>query len=331
VTRRRVLTAAGWIALFFVTGPLSAFRSEAADATTSITVRAGKSDSANYLLARQFAEALVLAGNGKFALDVKESQGSVRNVIDAPKDSANTIFTASRSVIQLARHGAKPFAPNPGYADIRSLFPIPFQTLHWVVRPDSNITSIEALAGHGFVPGSKGSVSERVTGSALQFLGLERKVQLMDLDVAAAPGAVMSNKVSGLAVAGSYPIPVVTDIAKATPIRLLGLDKATIDKMVAADDSIAPQIIPKGTYAGVDQDIATVAVSAGAYTTRRMSNETAYAITKAFWTQIGALVNRNAAWSAITASALPTLGIKLHPGALRYYEEANMAVPETIR
>jgi TRAP transporter TAXI family solute receptor len=329
--KRFLRATAGCLAVLSLAGPLFAVPGSAKETTTSITVRAGKSDSANYLLARQFSEALVLASNGAFSLDVRESQGSVQNVIDAPKNSANTIFTASRSVVQQARRGAKPFQKNPGYYDIRALFPIPFQTVHWVVRQDSGIQSMADLAGHSFIPGSKGSISERLTATVLQVIGIEKKVQLLDIDVAGAPAAVMSNKVSGLALAGSFPVPMVNAIAKGTPVRLLGLNPAETAKILAADDSVVQQVVPKGTYPGVDDDITTIAVPAGGYTTRRMSPDTAYALTKAFWSQLSALTERNPAWQAVSAAAIPALGIKLHAGALRYYDEVGIAVPKAMR
>lgn len=328
---RRVLGAAGCLAVLCLADLLSVAAADAKDKTISITVRAGKAESPNYLLARQFSEALALAGNGAFTLDVKESQGTVQNVIDAPKSKPNTIFIASHSVIHQARRGAKPFTKNPGYYDIRGLFPIPFQTMHWVVRQDSGIKSLTDLASHSFVPGSKGSISERMTAAVLQTLGIEKKVQLLDIDVAGAPAAVMSNKVSGLAVAGSFPIPMVNDIAKATPIRLLGLQPAEINKILAADDNAVEQVIPQGTYPGVDADVTTIAVPAGAYTTVRMSAATAYALTKAFWSQQAALAKRNPAWQAVTVASISALGIRLHAGALRYYEEAGMVVPKSMR
>jgi TRAP transporter TAXI family solute receptor len=331
VNVKRVLGAAGCLAVLCLAGLSPVVVADAKEKTISVTVRAGKADSPNYLLARQFSEALALAGNGAFTLDVKESQGTVQNVIDAPKSGPNTIFIASHSVIHQARRGAKPFTKNPGYYDIRALFPIPFQTVHWVVRQDSGIKSLTDLAGHSFVPGNKGSISERMTASVLQTLGIEKKVQLLDIDVAGAPGAVMSNKVSGLAVAGTFPIPMVNGIAKATPIRLLGLQPPEVTKILAADDNAVQQVIPKGTYPGVDADVTTIAVPAGAYTTRRMSSATAYALTKAFWSQQAALSKRNPAWQAVTAASVPALGIRLHAGALRYYDEAGMAVPKAMR
>lgn len=326
-----VRLASAWILASVVAVSFGAGRVEAQDATTQITVRAGKADNPNYVFARQFSEALVLATNGKFALDVKESQGTVQNVIDAPKNNVDSIFTASRSVILSARRGHKPFTPNRGYYDIRALFPLPAQTVHWVVRQDSGIQSMSDLAGHGFIPGSNGSISQRVTATALQALGIQSKVQLMDMDVATAPNAVMSGKVSGLALAGSFPLPRVTDIAKATPIQLLSLPPSIVTKMVAADDTLVPETIPKGTYPGVDANVSTVAVPTGIYAMRRMSDATAYALTKAFWAQLGALASKNAAWQAITGGTVAQLGIKLHSGALRYYKEAGIAVPAAMR
>ncbi|HKT18547.1 MAG TPA: TAXI family TRAP transporter solute-binding subunit [Stellaceae bacterium] len=328
---KRVFGAAGCLAVLCLAGTFAVAEAAPKEKTLSITVRAGKSDSPNYLLARQFSEALVLGGNGAFTLDVKESQGTVQNVIDAPKSGPNTLFIASHSVIHQARRGAKPFSRNPGYYDIRSLFPIPFQTVHWLVRQDSGIKSLADLAGHSFVPGSKGSISERMTATVLQTLGIEKKVQLLDIDVAGAPAAVMSNKVSGLAVAGTFPVPMVNDIAKATPIRLLGPQPAELAKILASDDNAVEQVIPKGTYPGVDADVATIAVPAGVYGSVRMSAATAYALTKAFWSQQAALAKKNPAWRAVDAKSVAALGIRLHPGALRYYNEAGIPVPKSMR
>lgn len=322
----RALTAVCWVAALLLTVPPAA-----AEATASIVVRAGKSDSANHLLARQFAEALVLGGNGAFTLDVRESQGSVQNVIEAARSKGNYIFTAPPSIIGLARRGSKPFERNPRYNDIRALFPIPFQTLQWVVRQDSGIKTLSDLAGHSFVPGGKGGVSERLTATALQVLGIEKRVQLIDIDVGAAPAAVMGNRVSGLAMAGSYPIPALVALAKAAPIRLVSLTPQELAKIVAADDSTAAQIVPKGTYPGVDEDVTTIALPVGAYTTRRMADRTAYDVTKLFWAQRTALAERNPPWQSVSPATIAALGVKLHPGALRYYDEAHIKVPAALR
>jgi TRAP-type uncharacterized transport system substrate-binding protein len=62
-----------------------------------------------------------------------------------------------------------------------------------------------------------------------------------------------------------------------------------------------------------------------------MRAATAYAITKAFWTQHDALVKRNPPWQAVNFALLSTLKAALHPGALRYYREVKAHLPRGVR
>ena len=301
----------------------------AADVPPSIIVHAGKADSLNHALALQFAEA-VAQGNNALTVQVEESQGSVQNIIDATRRGGNYVFTASPSLIAQARRGDKPFEHNPHYAGIRGLFPIPPLTEHWVARADSDVKHFSDLAGKTLVPGAKGSFSERQTASALHALGLDQRVQLIDIDAAGAQAALAGGQVAGVALAGTFPLPAVNELAKATPIRLLSLTHAELVKVLGADDSLVAELIPKGTYRGQESDVMSVAQPAGAYTTTAMSEKLAYAITKAFWAQKYALGQRNPPWNAVSGNDLAKLGVRLHKGALRYYREAGIKVPKAL-
>jgi len=300
-------------------------------AEVAITVHAGKADSPNYILARQFSEALALAGNGAYTLVVAESQGSVQNVADIDQVAGDYLFTSAPSVIRQARRGDKPFAKNPHYDRIRALFPIPAQTIHWVVRRDGTIRDFADLAGQSFIPGTRGTLGERVTEETFQALGINKAVQLIDSDAAGASAALKDKQIGGFAIAGSFPLPALVQLAKTTPIRLLSMPASAIAKVHAADDSMMAIVIPRGTYSGIEHDVTTLALPAGAYTTLSMSNATAYALTKAFWSQRLALAKKNSAWAAILPSKLISLGVRLHPGALRYYREAGIPVPASLR
>ena len=298
---------------------------------TTVVVHAGKPDSPNYVLARQFAGALALAGNGAFTLVVAESQGSIQNVADIDKMGGDYVFTAAPSVIRQARRGDKPFTRNWRYGTIRALFPIPAQTIHFVVRRDSKIRDFDDLAGQSFIPGTRGTLGERVTEETFQAVGIRNRVQLIDSDAAGAPAALKAGQIGGFVMAGSFPVPSLVELAKTTPIRLLNLPPAIVAKVHTADDSIAAIVVPRGTYPGVNKDVTTLALPAGAYTTLRMSNATAYALTKAFWSQRGALAKKHPAWTAVMLSKLGSLGVRLHPGALRYYREIGVRVPRSLR
>src|SRR5262249_51848319 len=155
------------------------------------------------------------------------------------------------------------------------------------------------------------------TATVLKLLGLEDRAQLIDIDSNAAAGALSSNQVAGFATSGAYPIPSLRALAEATPIGLLSLTPDQVKQERAIDGTTVAATIPKGTYPGVNQDTLTVALPAGIYTTRRLSNADAYRITKAFWTNLPALAENAPAWHAVTPALLAVLGAKLHPGALK--------------
>lgn len=296
-----------------------------------IALRAGKTDGPYYGLAKAVVGTLTRAGSGAPAVILEESQGSVQNVIDATRTQARALFTAPPNVVADARHGDKPYGKNARYRDIRALFPIPFQTMHWVVREDSGVNSFADLAGRPFIPGTRGSFGERQTAALLKLLAIDTKVQLIDIDSNAAPAALKSKQVIGFTAAGPIPIPALRALAGEVPLRLLSLTPEQRAQQLANDGTTVAMTIPRGTYPGIDADTVTVALPAGIYTTTHLSSDAAYRITKAFWTGRAALAADDPVWNSVTPSLLSVLGTRLHAGALRYYREAGIKVPAHLR
>jgi TRAP transporter TAXI family solute receptor len=304
---------------------------EAAPPQEPVVLRAGKADSAYHGLALELAAALNQPENGAPKISVEESQGSVQNVIDAIHDQQRALFTSPPNVIFEARRGDKPYGKDPAYREIRALFPIPFQAMHWVVRQDSGVQGFADLATRPFIPGANGTFAERQTAALLKILGLDNQVQLIDIDSSAAPAALKSKQVIGFATAGPYPIASLASLAGEVPISLLTLTPEQLSQELASDGTTVPLTIPAGTYPGVDRDTVTVALPAGIFTTTHLSDALAYRITKAFWTARPRLAENAHAWAAVTEDGLKVLGTKLHAGALQYYREAGVTVPEGLK
>lgn len=80
--------------------------------------------------------------------------------------------------------------------------------------------------------------------------------------------------------------------------------------------------IPAGTYQGQDADVATAAVPNFLVTRADLSDDLVYAMTKAVYENLDALVAAHAAAKGITLEgATANLPIPLHPGAERYFKE----------
>jgi len=312
------LTTMTVMAFWLIVGSVSA--------ETRVTYKSAKSTSSYYQMAVQIAEAMKSGTSGNIIVTVEESQGSVQNVKEVANRSGNYVFTTPPVLVKLAMGGKKMFKDaNPKYQDIRSLFVIPSLTMHFVVRADAGVKVFGDLAGKKFLIG-KGSFGAREAAKYIKMFGLEGKVDLVDVELNAAVPALKNGQIDGFATAGSYPAPNVIEAAAGTKIRIISLN----------DDQIRQTkrtklVIPAGTYPGVDQDVATTSLPVGAYTTTAMDTATAYQLTKTFWERKGAMAQTNAWWQAVTPEGLATLGARLHPGALKYYREAGVAIPENLR
>lgn len=295
-------------------------------AETRVTYKSAKSTSSYYQMAVQIAEAMKMGSGGDIIVTVEESQGSVQNVKEVGNRGGNYVFTTPPVLVKLAMDGKKMFKDaNPKYQEIRSLFVIPSLTMHLVVRADAGVEQFSDLAGKKFLIG-KGSFGAREAAKYIELFGLKDKVDLIDVELNAAVAALKNGQIDGFATAGSYPAPNVIEAAAGTPLRIISL----------SDDQVAQTkrtrlVIPAGTYPGIDKDVVTTSLPVGAYSTTEMSDDLAYQLTRTFWEQKSAMGQNNAWWNAVTVDGLDSLGAKLHPGALKYYREAGVAVPQRLQ
>lgn len=302
-----------------------------ASAQTRVTLKSATTGSSYYLMMVQIGEALKTASGGKVTATVEESQGSVQNVKEAARRPGNFVFTTPPGLLEDARAGKAPFAGDTGFDAIRGLFPIPGITMHWIVRADAGVNDIMDLAGKDFIPGGRGTAGQRLTVAAFQALGLDGKVKLLDTELGSAPAAVRNRQTTGFGTASAHPSPQVQELAASTPIRILSLSPQQLATVQLIDKTSVGIVIPKGTYPNQDYDVTTLSVPVAAYATTRMSDEAAYAVTRAFWTQRAAMAKQNPIWAGVSPDMIRTIAGKLHPGAVKYYDEARIAIPQSAR
>lgn len=298
-----------------------------ANAQSRVTFKSAKSTSSYYQMSVQIAEAIKKGSGGKMIVTVEESQGSVQNVKEAAKRTGNYVFTTPPVLVKLAQKGLAMFKgkTDPKYNDIRALFPIPSLTMHFVLRADSGVKAFADLEGKTILIG-KGSFGAREGAKYLKLFGLEGKVKLANVELNAAVSALKNKQIDGFVTAGSYPAPNVIEAAASTGITVLSLSDEQIKKTKRTR-----LVIPAGTYAGVNSDIVTTSLPVVAHTTTAMDDDTAYALTKTYWSQKTDLGKAAAWWNGVSGAMLANVYGKLHPGAVKYYDEAGIKVPDGLR
>lgn len=296
-------------------------------AETRVTYKSAKTSSSYYQMAVQIAEAIKEGTGGAIIVTVEESQGSVQNVKEVLLRQGNYVFTTPPALIKLAQSKGGQFENDDSakYQTVRALFPIPSLTMHFVVRADSGIKSFADLDGKTMLIG-KGSFGAKEAENYFKLFGLEGKVELANVELGAAVQALKNKQIDGFATAGSYPAPNVIEAAAGTGINLLSLSAEQV-----AQTKRTQLEIPANTYPGVDYPVTTTSLPVVAYTTTEMSDDVAYELTKAFWSQKQKMAESNGWWGGVSVDMLQNIFGKLHPGALKYYQEKNLEIPEAIR
>jgi TRAP transporter TAXI family solute receptor len=302
-----------------------------AQAETRVTLKSATAGSSYYQMTVQLGEALKNASNGQITATVEESQGSVQNVKEAPKRTGNYVFTSPPSLVKDAQAAKKPFEGETGYDTIRTLFVMPGITMHVVTRADANVNSVADLAGKNFIAGGRGTFTERQSLALFKLFELEGKVKVAEVELSAASNALRNKQVDGFASGSSHPTGMIQELAATTPVKILSFSEADLKKILDNDAGAGRVVIAANTYAGQTQPVQTFGLPVGGYTTTAMDEKTAYEITKIFWTQRENMIKTNPIWSSVALDQVAPLGIKLHPGAAKFYAEQGVNIPAALK
>ncbi|WP_099867688.1 TAXI family TRAP transporter solute-binding subunit [Pararhizobium haloflavum] len=295
-----------------------------AGAETRVTYKSAAAGTAYYQMGVELSEAIKAGTEGEVILTLEESQGSVQNVMETAARTGNYVFTTPPGLVTQALSGEGPFAErnSPNFQEIRGLFPIPAITMQIVVAGEEGVISLDDLGGKTLLIG-RGSFGAREAERYMELFDLADKIEVADAEIGAGPDALKNGQIDGFVTAGSFPSPNVIETAASLPVSLVSMTEEQI-----AETGAAHQTIPGGTYSGIDEDVETTSLPVIAYTTSQMDEETAYTITKTFWDRREALAETSPWWGGITESMVANIAGEIHPGALRYYEEAGIDVPQ---
>lgn len=277
----------------------------------------------------------VILGQALTRSALKVAAGQL-DVAVVPPDAYNAMKAGVGPYADLADQ-AKSMAPN-----LRALFGFPGGTFHAVAWADSGIDSWDDLAGKRvYIGPPAGAANRQISGMISAASG--GLMPDADYEAFRAPWDAAQQSFQD----GQYDVYVgsiavgsqmLNELSLQREIVILGIPEEVMETDVWAqyveESAMAPTVIPAGTYSGQangDADLIAVATSMMMAVNASMDDETAYKLTKAFWDNLDAMKNANALMQSIDSSQpFANLSAALHPGAVRYYEEAGIEVPAEL-
>jgi len=124
----------------------------------------------------------------------------------------------------------------------------------------------------------------------------------------------------------------IMNLATSKSIRMIELSSAEMKAAQAANPIFAQTKLAGGIYEGVGSNVPVLGVPNVLTVSSEMSDDLAYAITKAMFENIDELKAVHPAANQTTIDfTLAATPVPLHPGAVRYYEEVGASVPARLR
>lgn len=238
-----------------------------------------------------------------------------------------TMGLVQNDVAFRAVRGEKPFrAPVTNLRMIASLYP---EHVQCITTKASGIKTIGDLKGKRVSVGAPGSGVGDSLGAIFPVAGIKYSDMNTDfLDFANTADRIQDGQLDAGFVLAGYPTAAVMALAAQKDIDLVAFDEELLDKLEKAYPYFTKDVIPSGTYNGVDHDTPTPAVMAILVCDSQLPDALVYGITKAIFENLEELrpVHDKAKLIELD-KALYGASITIHPGAAKYYTEKGLKVP----
>jgi TRAP transporter TAXI family solute receptor len=216
---------------------------------------------------------------------------------------------------------------------IRGLASLYANMVQIVALEGSGITSLGDLVGKRVSVGAPGSGTEVNAAAILAANGItyddidEQRLNFNETADALANGDIDA----GFWSVGA-PTSSILNLSTTNDVVIIELTAEEMAAAIEADPVMATATLAGGTYTGVDEDIAVLGIPNVLVVSSEMSDDLAYALTRAMFENIADLRAVHPAANETTVEfTMNATPVPLHPGAIRYYEEIGADIPDALR
>ncbi|RDB42875.1 hypothetical protein DU490_10865 [Halomonas sp. DQ26W] len=217
--------------------------------------------------------------------------------------------------------------------NLRTLYffaPLP---LNWVVSANSDIHSLEDLAGRDFNSGGRGTATEGQTETVLEILGIEP--DYYRAGASDALDAFQNRRLDAFVKAGLHPDGYIQQAHSSRPIRLLSMTQDQAEKVASEQAYFSVGEVDAQDHYGEQQSpLMTIQTGIGINTTSELDEETAYGIIARAFSEAGMKAASDGYAPAADIDPLQlTLNASvapLHAGVVRYLKEQGHDVPDHL-
>ena len=194
---------------------------------------------------------------------------------------------------------------------------------------------LDDLEGQRFVLGARNSGAEQTGRFILETLGIDyaNKFNLAYMGYGPTTSAIQDGNIVGMNIPAGAPVSSITQAyaLMGDRIRILNWDQQSLDKLNSKYPLWGWYDFPPGTYPNQNELVRTIGSPNVLVTRIDIPEEVVYEITKVIWENLATLQEIHGATKDMRLEiAIEGLGAPLHPGAIRYYREIGLPIPDRL-
>jgi uncharacterized protein len=299
---------------------------------TQLSIATGGTGGVYYPVGGGYAQVIDQFVDG-YTASVEATNASVDNVAFISRGESDLALALADTVLA-AYAGTGRFGADgdlPQLANLRALTVAYTNAIHIITIEGSGIESLQDLVGKRVSVGAPGSGTEVSAQTLLAAVGITYDdFQVERLSANETADALRDGAIDAGFWSGGVPTGAVLSLAETRQIKLVPVSDEEFAAISAADPTLIRYVYPAGAYRGIEET-ASVGTPNLLIASSEMDEELAYAFTKALFENIGVVrAIHPSANETVPESALAS-PIPLHAGAIRYFEEIGLTVPDALK
>ncbi|TCN27798.1 TAXI family TRAP transporter solute-binding subunit [Mesobacillus foraminis] len=251
-----------------------------------------------------------------------ETTGASAENMQSIKDNKGEIAFTQTDIASYATEGKLMFEGNAidNIQAIGTLYP---ETIQIVTTEKSGIKTVEDLKGKKVSIGAPGSGTAANAEQILEVYGMKLEdIQKQDLSFDESVNGIKDGNIDAAFVTAGTPTAAVEELSATEKVVIVPVDADKADALIEKYPYYTKDEVPSGTYK-LGSAVPTVAVQAMLVVKSDLSEDVVYDVTKAIFENLDQVTHAKAE-QIKPENALNGVGIDVHPGAQKYFDEKGI-------
>jgi uncharacterized protein len=316
----------GIIGLLFAIGTSTSVPAASPNWPKSLTLGTASPGGVYYVYGEALAQ--ILTEKLGIAVNPFPTQGPVHNVKLVESGGVQLGLTTMGVGLQ-GWNGTGDWTKGQKFRNMRALFPMYDTPFQFVVWQRSETSTVAQLNHKNIGVGPRAGTGGTYIPEILKVLGISAEISYGSWNDMVT--AFQVGKADALIAALGAPLPAFKTSEAKEPLKFISLSPEETEAIRKAMPELTPSTITAGTYSSLNKDYQTVGLYNFAIGQADLPDDLVYQLVKAVFENVPRLVKAaSAASETLPKNVVKNTFMPFHPGAVRYYREIGISIPDSL-